>query len=411
MSSNAKSWKRYLSPRFLASRVREEGVIWCLKAGAGLVGRWLRECTYPTAKRIIWAFPSLHLLLWRGNQSEKRLLAILDLRVTPSTHGEALTFQEETLIERIRRKVNKVDIVWLCDANKPAREDQRITTDNYHYYLADRLPLAYVNPYLGSFFLMDSPEALEAYIRDNTNRYYIFPPLKDYLEKRPTYKNWFDRILEFYHLHGYIPHLSCKPAMVMWARYFIREKVRPQLPIVVHLRNDKSRTWIEAERNAKLDCWLEFFSFCEDKFNVKFIVVCGKDEIDHRFRNLPNVILAKDYATTVEQDLALIQVSLMFMGGRSWAVGQMAMLSNIPYIMFNIHPIHENIPYGSQLPWATPLQRFIWEPETTESLINEFTDVFRQIDIAQWEQNFDELARAASARIGYRSKDIGDNVQ
>lgn len=53
----------------------------------------------------------------------------------------------------------------------------------------------------------------------------------------------------------------------------------------------------------------------------------------------------------------------------------------------------------------------IWEPETTESLINEFTDVFRQIDIAQWEQNFDELARAASARIGYRSKDIGDNVQ
>jgi hypothetical protein len=395
MGSNTESWKLYLSPRFLVGRVREKGIIWCLKRGGSITGRWLYEFTYPTVKRIIWAFPSLHFLLWRSAQSEKRLLAILDLRVTPSTYGEALSFQEDTLIERILRGVDKIDIVWLCDADQPAREDQGITKDNYHYYLADRLPLAHINPYLGSFFLMDSPKMLEAYIRDNIGRYYIFPPLVDYLLVRKTYTGWFDRVQEFYHQHGYIPHLSCKPAMVTWARSFIKEKVRPQLPVVVNLRNRRDY----AERNAKLDCWLEFFAFCEEKFSVKFVVVCGRDEIDPRFRNLPNVIIAKDYATTVEQDLALIQVSLVFMGGRSWGVAQMAIFSDIPYLMFNFRPINENIPHGSQLSFASPLQKLIWERETTESLIDEFTALFGKLDTSRWEQDFGRLASDSSTRL------------
>ena len=358
-----------------------------------------RMCQSTVVRRATLIIPYLRFLLRPSTQLEKRILAILDLRVVPSTYGEVLIFQEVTMIERILHGVDKIDVVWLCPPNQPARDDQRITKDNYYYYLSDRLPLAHVNPHLGSFFLMDSPEALEAYIKDNAHRYYVFPPFRDYLGMRLTYQEYFDRVQEFYRQYGYIPHLSCQSAMVTWARFFIKENIRPYLPVTVHLRNDKTKTWVRAlERNAKLDCWLEFFALCEDKFDVKFIVVCGKDEIDPRLRNLANVILSKDYSTTVEQDLALIQASLMFMGVCS-GMDVMPMFSDIPYIVTNFRSRSETIPYGLAPVFATSLQRLIWEPETTELLIDEFTNLFRQVDTSQWERDFDRLARDSGAKL------------
>jgi hypothetical protein len=199
--------------------------------------------------------------------------------------------------------------------------------------------------------------------------------------------------------------------MVDWARSFMVEKVRPRLPVVVHIRNDRVSSWDSIlEHNAQLDCWLEFFSFCEGKYNVKFVVICGKDEVDPRFRGLPNVIIAKDSCTTVEQELALIQVSLMFMGGRS-GISQMATFNDIPYIILNYSPGAETICTGSGFAFATPLQRLIWERETTELLIAEFTKLFSRIDTDKWEQEFDSLARDSSSKLKRLPKDSGGNKQ
>lgn len=392
---------------FIIYKVREKGVIYCFKAALRIIRLWLLR--FSPARGVVLILPPLRFLFPSLHHSKKRILAILDLRVTPSTYGEVLTFQEVTLIERLLHGADKIDIIWLCDPKHPARSDQRITPDNYYYYLSDRLPLAYVNPYLGSFLLMDSSEALEDYIKNNAHRYHIMPSVRDYLGKVHTYREYFDRIQDFYRQCGYIPHLSCQPAMVDWARSFMAEKVRPHLPVVVHIRNDRVSSWDSImDHNAKIDCWLEFFSFCEGKYSIKFVVICGKDEVDPRFRNLQNVIIAKDYCTTVEQDLALIQVSLMFMGGRS-GVCQMAMFNDIPYIVVNFSPINENIPHGAAPVFATPLQRWIWESETTELLIDEFTKLFDHIDINKWEQEFDNSFRDSSTKLKRQPKESGGN--
>jgi len=367
--------------RCLVQKVREKGVIWCIRKGA------ITFFNDTLIRRVAWIFPALRFLLRPHTESEKRILAICDFRVMPWTVGELLYFQEMTLMLRLEHNVDKVDTVWLCDPNNPARRDQGITAENYHYYLSVLLPLAYVNPHLGSFMLMDSPEALKSYVIDNLHRYYVFPPAKEVLGLQRAYTGYFNRALNFYAHHGFIPHLSCKPAMNMWAHSFLQQEIRPYLPIVVHLRNRAD----SVARNSKLDCWLEFFKFCRDRFNVKFIVIGTREESDPRVRSLQNVIFSKDYGTTVEQDCALIQTSLMYMGGSS-GVMVMAIFSNVPYIWFNPRPIHENIVHGSQLPFATSLQRLVWKPETTESIIDEFTDIFGQIDISQWEQEFDKLS-------------------
>lgn len=295
------------------------------------------------------------------------------------------------MLLRLEHKVDKIDVIWLCDSKNPARPDQGMTQDNYHYHLSALLPLAHVNPHLGSFLLMDSPGAVESYVVDNLHRYHVFPPSRDYLVKQSTYTDYFNRVQRFYTEHGFIPHLSCKPAMISWAYSFIEKEVHPNLPIVVHLRNRSDAR----QRNAILESWLEFFAFCKGKFNVKFIIIGTRGEIDPRFRCLENVIYSKDYGTTVEQDVALIQTSLMYLGTCS-GINIAAKLSNVPYILFRYRPVHAHITYGSQIPWAISLQRLFWEPETTGLLIHEFTDIYRQIDILQWEQNFDKVVRGNS---------------
>ncbi len=361
--------------RFVIRRLREKGIVYCFKAAVRIFAR-------PIVRRIGWIFPSLRFLVRPSIQSEKRILAIYDFRTHPWTVGELLYFQQMTLMLRVEHNIDKVDMIWLCDPSRPKHGIYGITPENYHYHLSTLLPLAQVNPHLGSFLLMDSSQALESYVTNNLHRYHVFPPARDIFGLQDSYRDYFNCVQRFYAKHGFIPHLSCKPAMVKWAYSFIEQEVRPHLPVVVHLRNRSA----EMERNAKLEDWSEFFTFCQDKFNVKFILISTREEIDPRFRGLENVIFSKDYSTTVEQDMALIQASLIFLGTRSgtWVFPA---FSNLPYILFNFRTQDEDIPHGSvHLLWATSLQRLVWEPETTESLIDEFTNLFNRVDKQDWEE-------------------------
>ena len=393
-SGNIPSRKRYLSPRFLIGKMREKGVVWCLKVAIAKVSRGVRGYANRLIKRISWVFPSMRFLLCPAAQSEKRVLAICDFRTMPYTVGELLYFQEMTLISRLEHNVEKVDIVWLCDPNNRARSDQG-PPENYYHYLSPLLPLAHVNPHLGSFMLMDSQEALETYITDNLDRYHIFPPAKDIFGLRFSYREYYKRTQNFYAKHGFVPHLSCKPSTLLWGRSFIAQEVRPHLPVVVQLRNRGDHVW----RNIRPESWLEFFAFCEDRFDVKFIVIGSKEEIDPRFRSLSNVVFSKDYCTTVEQDMALLQISLMYIGPCS-GPNLMAWFSDVPYVIFSFETTYVTLPHGSgHLPWATPLQKLVWEPETTELLIDEFTNLFHCINTSRWAQEFDRLARDSGARL------------
>lgn len=334
-------------------------------------------------RRATWVLSSLAFIARSRSRSEKRLLAICDFRTMPYTVGELLYFQEMTLALRIEYHVDKVDIVWLCDPANPARgADQGITPDNYHLHLSRLLPLAHVNPHLGSFMLMDSSDRLNSYIVDNIDRYHVWPSYKDYSVKRPTYPSYFNNMLAFHARHGFIPYLSCKSAMVDWASSFLQREAGGRLPVVAHLRKMGNATG----RNALLDCWLEFFDYCRTEFaDVQFIIIGDREEIDPRFRRLSNVIFSKDYGTTIEQDLALIQSGNAYIGCCS-GVAMMSLFSDKPYVVFNFQPCYENVPYGTQLPFATPLQKLVWEPENTTMLMEEFSWLHGEIHAIQKEE-------------------------
>ena len=372
----------------LLRKFKEEGLWWCVRRVPVLIFYSLGgKYEYYTrfVALVSWLVPTLRFMIHRNKADEKRILAIWDFSKDPFTVGDFLTFQELTLILAIKHNVNKVDMIWLYHPDK-FRIDGGLNRNNYHYYLSNQLPLVHINQRLGSFMLMDSEDMLASYIAGNHHRYYVIPPYKnDDKTLIHNYWTYFNNIYKFYEDYGYIPHLSCSPSILSWTRILIDKIVDNNIPVVVQLRNAKNTLG----RNAKINCWFDFFVNCENKYDVTFIMIGNKNQLDDRFRKLTNVVFSKDYGTTVEQDLALIQSCCLFVGTTS-GPANMALFGKVPYIIYNMQLIHTKLSRGKQHPFASPLQKIIWKPETTKMLIDEFEMLISKIDTKEWMKNFND---------------------
>lgn len=334
-------------------------------------------------------------LVTKGKAIAKRLLMICNLKRIHWNVGEHLHFQAVSLIKRIECGADVIDIAWLYNPDDPAFRKTGITPDNYQYHLSKLLPLAYVNPYFGSFTLTDSLDTLKLESYEH-----IFPSLDVVLKKTKIWK--MPIIEDFYKSNGFIPHLSCREGLLLWARSFF-ELRGIVYPVVIHLRKSFS-----GKRNSSFDTWMKFFRFCRTKKSwkgqplraVTFIVIGTRQEIYPPLREIGNVVFSKDYNTNIEQDCALIQSSLMFMGGPS-GPNIMAIYGSIPYLIFNFQMAYE---YAEgrvfQYPWQTSLQKLIWARETVNSLIEEFTQFMGKIDLAEWKKSHAEPSLPKLKRVG-----------
>lgn len=379
------------------------------------MARTILRPIYRPARRILrfvmWAFPSLGKLLASGSASERRILAVYDTSSQPFSVGDLLIFQEASLVLCEKHQVEAVDFVIVYDPENPASSDPvfagTVTEDNVLYHLASLLPLAQVNQKLGSLFVFNSHERLQSFINDNADRYHVWPSgwkvaTREYLS--PVVFN--ELLYSHYKEHGSIPNLSCRPFLKNWAEGFYREHVCPQVPVTVNVRNNKG--W-HLHRNSQMDSWIDFFRHCESRYPVKFIIICAYSEIDERLRNCPNVILAKDHHTGVEQDMALIHTSAMHMGAGS-GPATMAWFNSKPYLMVNTvlkmgefyerEGMIERVDSDDiQRFWfAGPNQRVAKGKETAELLIREFSKMWLAIDQTPW-KNFDGENKSSDGEV------------
>ena len=343
------------------------------------------------ARFLIWVFPAVRNLLLPAPSNERRLLLIYDTSSQPFNIGDILIMQEAALALREKHHLGPVDFALVYDPERPASADPAfasITEGNATYHLASILPVAQVNQHLGSLFLFNSHPYLERFIADNADLYHVWPSGWKYSARDYLYYAAFNDVLyEHYKVHGSIPRLTCRQFLVDWAQAFYQKHVYPQVPVTVNIRNNKS---FHTHRNSRLECWLEFFHHCETHYPAKFVVVCAWSEIDDRLRQCPNVIMAKDHHTGIEQDLALIHTSAIHMGAGSGPVS-MAWFSSKPYLMVNTvygrgyfaHPdmIRQEEGNIQRFWFAGPLQRIAEGGETSELLINEFARMWTAVKI------------------------------
>ncbi|MEI8339012.1 MAG: hypothetical protein WCF91_03750 [bacterium] len=326
-----------------------------------------------------------------------RILLVYDTSSQPFSVGDLLICQEASLVLCEEYGVDIVDFAIVYDPENPASSDPvfatSITRDNVLFSLASILPLAQVNQRLGSVFIFNSHKHLQYYINDNAERYHVWPSswkvaTREYLS--PVVFN--DLLYRHYKKRGSIPLLTCRPYLKDWAEEFYRDNLSGQVPVTVNIRNNKR--W-HLHRNSQLDCWIDFFRYCETRYPAKFVVICAHSEIDARLRQCTNVILAKDCHTSIEQDMALIHSSAIHMGAGS-GPATMAWFNNKPYLMVNttykageffeqpgmIHQVEE----GIQRFWfAGPLQRIANGTESTELLIREIAKLWEVVDVQYWQ--------------------------
>jgi hypothetical protein len=343
---------------------------------------------------LTWIFPSLAWLLVPTPASERRLLLVYDTYSQPFNIGDVLLMQEGALVLREKHGIDLVDFAIVYNPKHPVAAVpffSSITEGNVLYHLASILPIAQVNQYLGSLFLFNSHRNLQRFIADNTDLYQVWPSGVNFGSRDYLYYEIFNDLLYKHHKkHGSIPHLTCRQFLVDWARAFYREHVRPAVPVTVNVRNNKA---FHTHRNLRLECWLEFFRHCEARYPAKFVIICAHSEIDERFRNCANVVVAKDHCTGIEQDLALIHTSAIHMGAGSGPV-TMAWFSDKPYLMVNTvygpkyfaHPdmIRKEEGQIQRFWFAGPLQRISQGPETTQLLIEEFARMWGAVDVQRW---------------------------
>ena len=124
-------------------------------------------------------------------------------------------------------------------------------------------------------------------------------------------------------------------------------------------------------------------------YPASFVIICSKSEIDEGLRKYSNVLIAKDYYTNIEQDLALVNVSAIHMGPSS-GPGTMALFSRKPFCMVNTDMINKSykgfVKNGnrSRFLFSNPVQSYLSGQETPEILVDEFKRMWSTVDLDYW---------------------------
>lgn len=314
----------------------------------------------------------------------RRLLVIYDFSSQPFSIGDILIFQEASQVLCAQHNLRRIDMGMVYNPERPVVPDpafREVDPESFLFHLSSVLPAAQVNPNLGSLLLFDSHRRLEAYIADNAEFYLVWPSLRQYASREYLIYHCFNELFyNHFERHGSLPNLQSRPAAMRWAQQFVATHVNTAVAVTVQLRRNPANP----ARNSGTEAWLAFFRQCMGRYNARFIVICGRAEVDDKLRHLPNVVVAKDYGTTLEQDLALLETGAFHMGASS---GPSAMLqfSSKPYCIFNWDMNKESLRgltkegHRYRFCFSTPLQCWLAERETEALLMAEFERIWAHV--------------------------------
>ena len=234
----------------------------------------------------------------------------------------------------------------------------------------------------------------------NYDRYNIFPPLSQHLGETYGYydsaASEMKMIEEFYDSYGYIPFLRIGERDKSWALWFYLSYLpEGSIPITLSLKS----TSHHPIRNADPTVWLSFIDRCKIAFpEIMFVVVGLREEVFDGLKDRQNVVIAKDYGTSIMEDLALIRSSLAYMCTTS-GVNAIAMFSDTPYLQFQFPNMEQyGLDEGTKFSFAADNQKIFSTniDVTSELLLQEFTELYLKLDQNCWHDTMLKNARNKS---------------
>ena len=336
----------------------------------------------------------LRLFFSSTKYNKKCILGIYDLKTLPWSVGDPLLFIEKLSTLKIIHNVDTIDICIIYEKGNPTgiRKDAKIKKTTAQDYMMDFLPLFNTCPYLGSVFQFNSRKEFNLFLKNNIHRYNVYPSLSQNLNESYNFVGQGIIILKelenFYKKYGYIPYLRIGERDRYWANsFYLHYLPRNTVPVVLSLRQPLNM--IKSIRNANPEVWLAFIDKCKIVYdNIVFVVVGTREEIFQGLREQSNVIIARDYGTSIIENLALIKSSYCYLGTASGPT-TVALFSDLPYLVFQMPEIEKyGLEKGNSFSFSTDRQKIFSTnvPVTQELLFNEFSKLLERLDKKHWKE-------------------------
>ena len=266
---------------------------------------------------------------------KKRVLIIYDTNYQPFSVGDTIIFLEAGLVLCAEKKLETLDFAIVYNPTTPYDVDPVflgvVDSDNVLLHLGKILPIIQLIEQSGSIMIFNSQTQLNKYISDNAELYEVWPSQLDRVKGSYLSPKIFTSLFyQYYKKNSSLPMMKGKEYLNQWATLFFSNKFPGKIPITINLRYNKK--WHQS-RNARIQEWVEFFKYCQSKYPIVFIVLSSIDEVCSDLRECENVVHAKEFNTTLEEDLALIKNSSMHMGSSS-GPATIAWFNENPYIIF-----------------------------------------------------------------------------
>jgi len=249
------------------------------------------------------------------SSGEKRVLGIYHFQEHAGYLGDMMEYLEVLNVLRAKHRLRKIDLCYIDDPSNRNQPVSRPRVDGAVEFKQMMLELRALLPGVGAVLQFDSDAAFERFFRSHYARYVCWPQYHrlhswpsrvDYMvisDQGFAYANTYAPIDRYYREHGHLPQLSCPSEALDWARRLIREHALPATPIALQIRFNPD----SPARDSNAEAWKAFLARMEPRSDVKFIVLCRREEIVPELRRLRNVVYSKDHGSGVLQDLALIQ--------------------------------------------------------------------------------------------------------
>ncbi|MDD5069486.1 MAG: hypothetical protein PHV17_02060 [Candidatus Omnitrophica bacterium] len=277
----------------------------------------------------------------------------------------------------IKHQAIGIDVAYIDDQTHPNARRQPYKRP---LHLKRNLSMIHeFNPWVKSHFHFDSNAQFNDFLSRVKSNYIVWPILYD----RFKYRGLYDRkaMIDFFKKEGYLPKLTCRQELINWAHDFCSDKLKNRKLIVIQIRNNPTR---RTDKNANISAWIDFFKKRSQSPDFYFVIIGEEEEIIAKLRDQSNISFSKDFKTSFEQDVALMQIAFLVMASPS-GPAEFSRYCGVPSLIFGVNPKYtEDVKAGQDYPFASDILKIFWGKETLELIDREFDLLYEHLLEINW---------------------------
>ena len=401
MTRTKKNPRWYMSPQFLSRKVREKGVIRCLKAGVGIADRQICRLLKLIQSGLVICIQPVRARFWRAFDKSRYvdrtqpevLYAFYDLAVSPATFDIVVFL---VLAELARKEVGCASL-HVVIVPGPAegfrigdlKSYQRTGAgDHDGDYMQWRLknilvPCCWLIPSCQQVTVCTSRKEAQAFQVSLVK--HLFP--KGYTVRFPKAEYILSHIIAAASKGVVIPSIQATPQARRFVSDWIQNKAGGRKVVTITLRECS----YEHARNSNL----EAFGIFARSLDPAIYFLVGVRDTEAALEPLPSELegltLFAEASWNVELRAALYELSYLNMSVNNGPALLFLLNQRAPYLYFKIitpscgattEDYYRSIGLepGSQLEHATPFQRLVWEDDRLEVIQKEFKEMCDRIE-------------------------------